>query len=263
MFPYLDLVGFKRRTLMSAAEVDYVEQDSPGFVATRIAVRSSYINGRLRKRYGDGDTNSLPLGQAPAPLLVAGTSPAPALSGRPTLGSIQLQIVITTGGALGAAAFKWSTDGGNTFPNIGVLTASTVVLGTTGITASFAAGTYNLNDVMNAATPVPEIVLGWLTTLVTSDTMRKRGVNPQDPGIDMLRESVNQVESELKEAADSKEGLWDLPSTEDSDSAVTTGGPLGYSDASPYGWQMRQASNGEAQDENDTFLVVPTWPWSS
>jgi hypothetical protein len=259
VFPYLDLAGFRRRTVMSVNEVDYVEADSPGFAAARIAIRSSYINGRLRKRYGVGGTRrspaaSLPLGQMP-PLLVATIGPVASLQGRPQLGSLQLVLAVTLGGAIGTATFSWSIDGGATFPGAqtGVVTSTAGnPLAGTGLTVVWPTGVLlTAGDVQSAATPVPEVVLGWLATMVTHDVMRKRGINPSDPMIQQLREDLERVELELKEAADSKDGLWDLPASEDLDSAVTTGGPLGRSDGSPYAWQARQARRGMDQDADD------------
>lgn len=160
--PYLDLAAFKARTLMASGEVDYVAQDSPGFVESRIAIRTSYIHGRLRKRYGNNGAQS---------------------------------------------------------------------------TLPFSA-------------PVPEIVLGWLTSMVTLDVLRKRGINPQDPQAAMYAADAETALAELKEASDSKDGLFDLPSSnvDGSDSAVTTGGPLGYSETSPYVWTIVERNNGRAQD---------------
>lgn len=249
MFPYLDIATFTRRTIMPAVEVAYVEQDSPGYVATRIAIRSSYINGRLRKRYGnDGVNSSLPFGRTAPLLLASGTTPpGVTLKGTPTMGAILVLIQITTAGPLGTALFKWSGDGGVTYTT-GVATAAGVVLGATGMSAVFAAGAYGLDNIYAAAPPVPEIVLGWLTTFVTYDVYRKRGINPQDPTIELLVKDVADATSELKEAADSKDGLFDLPVSEDTDSAVTTGGPLGYSETSPYVWSDYERSIGRAQD---------------
>ena len=138
---YLDVAGFRSRSLMAAGEIDYVENDSPGYIASRIAVRTSWIHARLRKRYGA----SLPF-----------------------------------------------------------------------------------------EVPYPEAILGWLTAMVTYDTMRKRGMNPSDPNAILYKEDAEKAEAEVKEAADSKEGLYDLPSFEDGDSNVSTGGPQGYSETSPY-----------------------------
>jgi len=248
MFPYLDLAGFKRRTMMPQSEVDYVNQDSPGFIEQRIASRSSLINARLRKRYGNtGARSSLPLGQQAPTLVAAGTSPpSVTLSGRPTLGSLQIGLSITLGGVTGVATFSWTADG-VTYTT--AMTASSVVLGSTGLTALFpATGTFAIDNVYAAATPVPETVLGWLVTMVTYDCYRKRGVNPQDPQIQLLVEEYNTALAELKEAADSKDGLFDLPTSEDQDSAVTTGGPLGCSQASPYVWQDVERARATAED---------------
>jgi hypothetical protein len=253
MFPYLDLAGFGRRTSMPAAEVAYVEADSPGFTAARIAVRSSWINGRLRKRYGNGRAgNSLPLGQMAPTLIAAGTAPPAAqLSGRPTLGSVGIAVKIVTGGALGVAQMQVSTDGGLTFGPTVATSASFPIVGS-GMTLSLATvGSFSTDNVYAAATPVPEIVLGWLTSLVTFDMYSRRGINPADPTYDMLTKDLERVEADVKEAADSKDGLFDLPTSEDQDSAVTTGGPLACSDASPYAWQTRQARRGRRQDFED------------
>lgn len=89
------------------------------------------------------------------------TPPTVTLSGTP-LGPWKLQINITTGGSSnGTAKFKFSVDGGNTFsdimtvPNGGgafVLTDTAIdslvgVNGKTGVTATFANGTYNSDNV--------------------------------------------------------------------------------------------------------------------
>lgn len=153
--PYLDLAGFRARTMMATPEVDYVETDSPGFVLSRIAVAISYIHGRLRKRYG----NSLPFGA-----------------------------------------------------------------------------------------PYPEIILDWIVRIVSYEVLRKRGANPQDPNCVQFKEDADRALAELKEAADSKDGLFDLPSPEEGDSNVTTGGPLGYTETSPYVWGDYQRIQGQAED---------------
>ncbi len=155
--PYLTLAQFKARTLMSPSEVDYVETDSPGFTVTRIAVRTSWMHQRLRKRYG----LSLPF-----------------------------------------------------------------------------------------ETP-PEILLGWLVDMVTWDVMRRRGLNPNDPAGQLFSDAVTQALAEIKEAADSKDGLFDIAEAADeSGSSVTTGGPLGYSEASPYTAAALQGQAGRAEDRS-------------
>jgi hypothetical protein len=254
MFPYLDIAGFKRRTVMPAGDVDYVENDSPGYIASRIAVRSSYLNGRLRKRYGNAQNtnggNGLPWGQTPPVLLAVGVAPRVTLHGTPTVGSMQVQIEITTGGNLGAGVFKWTSDAGiGVAPGAsGVTLTSSVPLTGTGLTAIFADDVYLTGMLYLAAPPVPEIILDWLATLVTYDAYRKRGANFQDPAMAQLVDDVARVAEEVKEAADSKDGLFDLPVSEDLDSAVTTGGVLGYSEQSPYSWVTIERAQGTAED---------------
>jgi hypothetical protein len=183
-----------------------------------------------------------------SPPVVLATSGAPALTlqGIPTLGSIQLVLEITTGGVLGVAVFRYSWDGGLTYTT-GTTTAATVSLGY-GLTAYFTDATYTAGQLYSAATPVPEIILGWLVTLVTWDLYRRRGVNPQDAQLEMLRGEVETALLELKEAADGKDGLLDIPASEDTDSAITTGGPLGTSQASPYVWTDIEAADGSTED---------------
>lgn len=161
--PYLTFASFKVRTLMPAPEVDNLDEVNPGFIDARIAIQTSWINGRLRKRYGNNGVNAtLPFGQGQ---------------------------------------------------------------------------------------PVPDVVLGWLTALVTYDAYRARGFNPQDPLGELIRADYDAAKAEVKEAADSKDGLFDLPaSTEETDSSVTTGGPQAYSETSPYVWTNIEAAVGKAQD---------------
>lgn len=59
---------------------------------------------------------------------------------------------------------------------------------------------------------------------------------------------ASKADEELKETANSETGLLDLPGNDSTDSAVTTGEPLGASDTSPYAWQDRQAREGRRQD---------------
>lgn len=55
-------------------------------------------------------------------------------------------VKIDLAGARGTATFKYSLDGGLTWAATGVLTAATVALGSTGLTANFATGSFVLND---------------------------------------------------------------------------------------------------------------------
>lgn len=71
-----------------------------------------------------------------------GGGPTVTLTGTP-VDSYSFIIEVTTAGALATAVVKWSSDGGLNYTTA-VTTAATVVLGTTGVTANFAAGTYIL-----------------------------------------------------------------------------------------------------------------------
>jgi hypothetical protein len=238
MFPYSDLPGIARRSLLRRSYFNDVEAQEPGFTVQSIASHSSSINARMRKRYGLSGT--LPFGQA-APLLLAALAsfPAVTLIGRPVLGSFITLLELTTGGPLGTGVFKWSTDNGTTWVN-GILTAASVPLGVTGMTALFPAGVYPVGAEYGAAPPVPEAVLKWLAWLVTEDVATKHGISSNDPLAIKITEKAQLAEKQIEEAANTKDGLWDLPTSEDEASAIDTGGPLGYSEQSPYVWTYRQ-----------------------
>ncbi len=237
MIPYIDLPGVQLRSILRPSYFNDVEGLTPGFTAQSIAMNSSVLNSQMRKRYG----GILPWGQSP-PIFVA-TGPTPpfvALQGQPTLGSMVLQIQITTAGLTGTAAFKWSGNGGLTFTGP-ITTAPTVVLGTTGLTAVFLpTSTFSTSDAYAAAPPVPETLLRWLTDLVTSDVATRHGVNTNDPLWDKIEKRADLARTQVQEAANSKDGLWDLPLSEDLGSAVDTGGPTAYSEQSPYAWTYAQ-----------------------
>jgi hypothetical protein len=243
-FPALSLAQLQSRTVMPLGDVNIVETNQPGFTVQRIATQTSWLYSRLRKRYG----KTIPFGQT-APLLVpSGLNPPNVLLiGRPTLGAYLMQIQITTGGALGTAIFQWSSDGGATWTT-GVTTSAVIPLGTTGMSATFPVGTYDTSNLYAAATPIAEAFLDWLTVLVTLDLYWKRGSNPQDPALVSLTERRTQVLEEVKEAADSNTGLFDLPISEDEGSSISTGFPLGSSQASPYVWTDAQEARGARED---------------
>jgi hypothetical protein len=245
---------------MPPSDVDALENSYPGFTVQCIATETSWINARLRKRYGNSNGkfpaanagNSLPWGQTPPLLIAAGTSPPTglALVGTPILGSLMIGIVNTTPGPIGTAVFKYTINGGVTYTT-GLTPVANVLSPLVGTGLSLQTppvATFSSDNVYVAATPVPEVILRWLNALVTLDLYRRRGFNPQDSAGEMIVEAATQARAEVKEAADSESGLIDLPVSEDLDSAVTTGGPLGFSSGSPYAWQDCQAARGRAQD---------------
>ena len=252
-FPYEDLSGFTNRTTMPLGDVRWLEDNSPGFIAQQIASWTSWVNGRLRKRYGNNPKlgSALPFGRVPPALVVAGTNPPSLqLMGTPILGSLMIALTTTTAGPLGTAVFKYTINGGVTWTT-GVAWPSSGIVPLAGTGLSVQApsnAVFTADNQYAAATPVPEIVLVWLNHLVTLAAYRRRGFNPNDPSGELIVKAAEDAKKEVLEAADSKDGLFDLPVSEDLDSAVTTGGPLGRSDVSPYAWQTRQAVKGRGQD---------------
>ena len=245
--PYFDLAGYKRRSKVIPQDVNRCDSLYPGYLDHRIARGSSFINGRLKKRY------LVPLGQEAPVLIPTGTAPPQiVLSGRPTLGSLEIAIQITTPGASGTAVFQWSKDGGLTWTTgVGTVSAGTVVLSGTGLVAAFPPSTlsFSADDAYSASTPVPEIALGWLAAMLDVDVWERRGANPQDPSIAMGIAERDAALSEIKEAADAKDGLFDLPTNDAAgDSAVTQGGPLFYSESSPYVWMSQQRRTARGED---------------
>ena len=250
MFPYLDFPGYKRRSILPRRLLDELERDEPGWIAQNLLTHSSWINTQLRKRYGAAaEGNSLPFGQLPPLAIGAGaTPPALTLTGRPTFGSLQLVFQVVTPGASGTATVRWSTDGGSSFPALGPAIATTFSVPGTGLVATWAPGSFSADNVWSCATPVPETVLRWLRTLADYDVVKHHYRTTTDPALIDLKDDVATVRTEIQQAANSKDGMWDLPSTEDADSAITAGGPLGYSETSPYTWTDRQARDGTFDD---------------
>lgn len=91
------------------------------------------------------------------------------------------------------------------------------------------------------AAPYPMIVRSWLAALVTPRAFFKLGVDPQNLIFAETVRVASEVEAKLKEAADAKDGLFELPlraDTVESGRAYPT--PLGYSEQSPYSWRHKQ-----------------------
>lgn len=107
-------------------------------------------------------------------------------------------------------------------------------------------------DVNAMAASPPEIVLIWLTNLVTFDAYSKRGFNPSsESDRAAILDAYTEAKAEVKEASDSQNGLFDLPllaSNNPSTSGVSRAGPLGYSETSPYVWADSQAVIGSGED---------------
>jgi phage gp36-like protein len=103
----------------------------------------------------------------------------------------------------------------------------------------------------SALVPYPEAVLEWLTKITTYELYLKRGVDPSDQTLALVRTDKEQAEAELKEASDSVTGLFDLPVRDSADgSAVVKGGPIFYTETSPYTGFDIQRQTGSDEDRN-------------
>jgi hypothetical protein len=104
-----------------------------------------------------------------------------------------------------------------------------------------------------AAPPnTPPVVLGWLVRILDAELYLKIGINPRDEqAATVVQERAADAKAEVKEAADSKEGLFELPLRADTPAAtdITRAGPLGYTEQSPYSWTIvqRDAAADEGQ----------------
>lgn len=144
---YLDLVEFRRASVMPSSDVDLLEETEPGFLAERAELWTGWIKARLAKRY----------------------------------------------------------------------------------VTDFAAGT------------VPRPIRGWMVALLTVDAYKRRGWNPSSAQDADIAKDAETAKAEILEAANSKDGLFELPLLEGSSSSgVSRGGPRSYSEVSPYTWTDRQ-----------------------
>ena len=92
--------------------------------------------------------------------------------------------------------------------------------------------------------PVPGIILLWLKRLVDIEVWQAIGTNPEGRLDGSYEAEAQKVKDEVREAADAKDGLFELPLRNTDPlgaSAVSKGAPLAYSEASPYAWTTLQA----------------------
>ena len=98
-------------------------------------------------------------------------------------------------------------------------------------------------------TTAPESVKSWLTRLVTVRCFVRRGVDPTDQQFDQVREDATKAEQEIREAADGNVGLFDLPLLDsEKTTGISLGGPMVYSESSPYVWTDVQRERGRPED---------------
>ena len=79
----------------------------------------------------------------------------------------------------------------------------------------------------------------------------KRGVDPSDQQFSEIREDATKAEKEIEEAANSHDGLFDLPLLDsEKTSGISKGGPRVYSEASPYVFMDVQRDAGRGEDDS-------------
>jgi hypothetical protein len=99
-------------------------------------------------------------------------------------------------------------------------------------------------------TDVPLVVEGWLVDLVTRDAYFKRGFNPSSAMDEAaIIDPAKRAELDVLEAANAETGLYELPLRASSTAGgVSKGGPLGYTETSPYVGFDLQRSSGREED---------------
>lgn len=100
--------------------------------------------------------------------------------------------------------------------------------------------------------PAPIAVQGWLSDIVTHEAYLKRGIDPTDQQVQDVAGARKRAEEEIKEAADAKDGMFELPLRADTTAqGISKGAPLFYSETSPYHTWSEQAADGKAEDDGD------------
>lgn len=94
----------------------------------------------------------------------------------------------------------------------------------------------------------PRKVRRWVAAIVTRELLLKHGIDPTDSQWGAYDAAATRALEELKEAADSVEGLFDLPLATSSATAIVAPRPITYTESSPYVHQDVQVS--EAYDED-------------
>ncbi len=101
------------------------------------------------------------------------------------------------------------------------------------------------------AEPYNGAVEGWLARIVTPRVWTKRGVDPSDEQWQEIKKDDEDARAEIKDAANSENGLFELPLRANTlDSGIALGFPRAYSEQSPYAFTTQQALRGYQEDNN-------------
>lgn len=99
--------------------------------------------------------------------------------------------------------------------------------------------------------PYPEAVKVWCARIVTLLCWERLGYDPTDQSMERATKAHDDAKAEIKEAANSNEGLFDLPLRADTTTTgISKAAPFGYSEQSPYVWADGQADVGRTEDAN-------------
>ncbi|MBN8609653.1 MAG: DUF1320 family protein [Deltaproteobacteria bacterium] len=98
------------------------------------------------------------------------------------------------------------------------------------------------------AAPVPEAIEDWLVRMVTLHAYIRHGVDQLDEQFAEIKADATKAEDEIREAAEAKDGLFELPLRADATgSAISKGAPYIYSERSPTLWTHIQARRGREE----------------
>jgi hypothetical protein len=89
--------------------------------------------------------------------------------------------------------------------------------------------------------PAPMMVQLWLARIMGERVYLKRGIDATDGQYQLIAADSAAAWTEIREAADAKDGLFELPLREDlTEGGVTKGAPIGVGEQSPYAWTTKQ-----------------------
>lgn len=98
----------------------------------------------------------------------------------------------------------------------------------------------------------PAVVLDWVSRMMNPRLYFKRGIDPSDRQVSEMREDAANAWAEVLDAANSKDGLTELPLRADlpGSQGVTKTAPLSYVETSPYAWSYWQRDEAITGDGN-------------
>jgi hypothetical protein len=96
----------------------------------------------------------------------------------------------------------------------------------------------------------PALILDWTARLMNPRLYFKRGIDPADRQVSEMRKDAERAWEEIIDAADSKDGLTELPLRADlpGSTGIVKASPLSYTETSPYQWSVWQAE----EDRDDS-----------